>query len=257
MIESLEQFDKAMEQKRAKLARNISNAKLLPTAGQRITWIGENGWDNEGKPRDPVSKSIEIVPWIMHDSTAYNAAEHVAYNFGDGEHVSSKYRADYCRKYLTALLDACEPVMLETVATRGTYASYFPSTFDYAANRNYKDAIETARGLYEVDITVGVGHNGFSSAALSFYVSQPVPYKVSIDLSRESFPHKLAPRPRYTTGRSEAFGRDVAPATWDMPDKAGASEVFKRRGPDGYSYTIQYLFATRALLIAALNFQTG
>jgi len=245
-METIEEFDRKNAAKRAKLERDLTNARLLPTFGKRISWIGENGWDEKGQPREPISKSVELVPWIMHDSTAYKAAEHVAFSFGDSEHVSSKYRGDYCRKYLAALLDASEESMLDTVAVKGHYAGYFPETFDYQANRNYSDAVEVSRGLYVVKVGSATGSHSYNSASLEWYISQPVPYKVSIDLGRDLFPYKLAPRPRFTTSRTQAFGRDIAPQSWGVPPEGGdAVHRFKRLGTDRLSCDVEYLFDCR------------
>ena len=245
-METIEEFDRKNAAKRGKLERDLTNARLLPTFSKRISWVGENGWDEKGQPKEPIAKSVELVPWIMHDSTAYKAAEHVAFAFGGSEHVSSKYRPDYCRKYLAALFDACEESMLDTVAVKGHYAGYFPETFDYLANKNYSDAQEVSRGLYVVKLDSSVGNHGYSSASVEWYISQPVPYKVSIDLGRDLYPHKLAPRARYATSCSQAFGRAIAPQGWDIPAEGGdAVHRFKRTGQDRFSCAVEYLFDCR------------
>jgi len=273
LIKSLEELDREHTAKRARLERDHKLAATLPTLGTMVEWTGENGWDNKGASLPPVAKSVQLFPYLIHSRTAYKEAEHVAFRAPDGntadphsEHVSSKHRPEFTRKYLRALLDACAPHMLETVAVRcnaqarSKYAGFFAADFDYKAKTggSYEHADETARGLFVLEISRHTGEHGYSTAELEFYVSQPERCKVSFDLSRDGWPtHRLAPVPRYT---SDAHNAGVASWSFHQPGEVGAVELFKRASADSYSggnaprgYTVQYLIPDRETLDALLG----
>ena len=268
-IQSLEQFDKEAAAKRAELERVLNAAAGLPTVGRFVEWTGENGWDEKGAPREPIAKRQELQPWILHGACAYKEAEHVAFHFGDGgtfdkggEPTGSKFRGDYVRAYLRGLLDACEPFMLDVIAWRGTYASYLNETFDpteaLRTARDWKDAKAIARGRYLLSVDTHTGEHGYSRAELEFYISRPVPYKVSIDLSQALYPWKLAARPRYAT--SYGAERNACPDSWDFPHVPTAANVFKRASAGGYGrgargYRLDYLFEKVEYVLEALGMQ--
>lgn len=268
-IKSLEELDREHAAKRARLERDHALASALPTGATVVEWTGEAGWDHEGTSLPPVAKSVPLFPYIIHSRTAYKEAEHVAFKAPDGgtgdlhsEHVSSKYRRpEFTRKYLRALLDACAPCMIETVAVRcneqarSKYSGFFAADFDYKANTegDYEHADETARGLFVIEVSRHTGQHGYSTAELSFHISQPERCKVSFDLSRDSWPtHGLAPVPRYTSFDSNA---GVADWSFPSPREVGAVEMFKRASADRYDrsqapygYTLQYLIPDRETL---------
>lgn len=268
-IKSLEEFDRETAAKRAELARALDLTSGLPTVGKFVEWIGENGWDEKGAPREPIAKRQELKPHILHGPCAYKEAEHVAFSFGDGgkhdgggEPTGSEYRSAYVRAYLTALLDACEPFMLDVVAWRGQYAGYFHEGFDPSESKrlrpgDYDKAI--ARGRYLLDVDTHTGEHSYQSASLEFYISRPVPYKVSIDLARGSlYPWKLAAQPRYATQRGR-YAENVRPDSWSFPHVPTAANVFKRASADGgygsgaRGYRLDYLFEKREYIEEALG----
>jgi len=266
-MNSIEQFERDVEAKRARLLKDLALAKAALPAPVTVTWVGENGWDNVGKPNPPIEKSVDVAPWIIH--SPFRGAEHIAFKAPDscagahGEHVTSEYREGFVRKYFLAVLDAFEPYIMDTVAIKGTYSSYVPESFDWAASRDYKDARILARGLFEVTTTIG---EGYRSAELAFYVRHPTagPCKISFDLGRSSFeryPFKtdhLTPRPIYQGRR---HGDDTrVPACWDFPElrDVGAAHLSYRGNTERNShgvpsgYTLEWLFASRESLLAAI-----
>jgi hypothetical protein len=254
-LKSLEDFDKEIAAKRARLEKDHALAHALPTVGVTVAWTGENGWDEQGKPRPPISKTIALAPHIIH--SPFRGAEHVAFRAPDsmvgegGEHVSSTYRTEFVHKYLRALLDTCAPHMIDTVAIKGHYASNVPETFDYAAHRDYSDAEERARGLYEVEVSTGAG---FTSAKLQFYIrtEKTGTVQVSFDLSRDFQVWRIMPR---AVRRSADVERSLV-RRWDLPS-TGACHHWRRGGADTawvdgasvpQSYTVEWLYDTREAL---------
>lgn len=266
-LKSLDQFDKEIAAKRARLEKEIALAHALPTVGKTVTWIGENGWEKDGNTRKPdVEHTIDLAPYIIH--SPFRGAEHVAFRAPDslagdkGEHVSSKHRPDFVRRYLLALLDACEPHMIDTVAIQGRYCSNVPETFDWMADKDYKDACEVSRGLFELETYYHAGpHRGCSGAKLLWYIRTDAtgPCKISFDLHGGFGTYKAFPRPCMTSDHPNA-----GPAFWTFPKPSdiGAVHLWRRAsGEDCYSggsrvpwgYTCQWLYATRDKLETFLN----
>jgi hypothetical protein len=259
-MESLEQFEKNVQAKRERLLKDISLAKALPTANKTITWTGENGWEADGNTRKPdVERTIEIAPYIVY--TPFRGHEHVAFRAPDsydgikGEHVSSKYRTSFVKQYLNELLNVCEPFIIPSIATRGTYAGTHAATYDYKANRDYKDAVEVARGFYEITVSNG---SGYTSATLYFYIHTEATgtVEISFDISRDFATWKLQARAQYDNDRHNAV-----PARWNFPSLSdvGAVNLFKRANADRNSYgqpsgyTLEWLFDSREAMEKAIN----
>lgn len=261
-MKSLEEFDKENEAKRARLLKDHAVAHALPTTGVVVAWTGEGGWESDGNTRKPdVEKSVGISPWIIH--SPFRGAEHVAYKApdgskfdGGGEHVSSPHRKEFVRKYFAALLDTYAPCMLDMLAVKDPkrYASHVPSSFDYKAHRDYTNANEIARGLYEITVSTG---KGYSSASLAFYVNVDGvgPVKISFTLDRDFPVWKLLPRAHYRGSYDNA-----EPDSWTFPplSQTGAVNMWKRSNCDRNQYgqpsgwTLEHLFATRADMERAL-----
>lgn len=258
-MNSLEEFDRDNAAKRTKLAAQLELAHKLPTNGVLVTWTGENGWESDGNTRKPdIERTIDVAPWIIHDS--FRGAAHVAYKAPDslgerGEHVSSKHRSEFVRKYLRAVLDTYEPHMIDTVAVKGTYASHMPESFDWESHRDYADGREVSRGLYEVEVSSG---SGYSSAKLSFYARTGAtgPVQVSFDLHQDFQTHRLQARAHYDNDRENAV-----PARWSFSTLAdiGAVHLWKRGNGDRNrhgqpsGYTMEWLFDTREAMQAAIG----
>lgn len=261
-LKSLEEFDKEIAAKRKRLEKDHAVAHALPTNGKILTWIGEGGFESDGNTRKPdVERTIEIVPHIVH--SPFRGCEHVAFRapystHGDGgEHVSSQHRTVFGRKYLRAVLDAFEPYLIDTVAVRGTYASYVPESFDWGNDKDYKDAIEVSRGLFEVEASMGTGQNHYTTARLSFYtrIESVGPVKVSFDLEgrgSQFMTYKLMPTPRYKTREPRENSRPIA---WNVPTGTGAVHLWRRAdgGGEGYSYSCLWLYDSRDALETALG----
>lgn len=256
-LKSLEQFEKETAAKRAELERHLALAHKLPTNGVMVTWTGEGGWEKDGNTRKPdIERSIELFPYIIH--SPFRGAQHVAFKAPDtltgegGEHVSSQHRTAFVHRYLQTLLKACEPFMVETLAVRGTYASLVPETFNYKAHKDYSDAAELARGLYEVEVSE-------HSAKVSWYINTSAtgPMQISFDLWGGSFGcYRLHARGI----RSSDYERSTV-ARWEFPscDEVGAVHVFKRANttrtthgvPDGY--TMEWLFDSTDAMLTAIG----
>lgn len=268
ILSALDEFDRHVAARRLRLEKDLTLVRALPTTGVMVEWIGENGWDSQGKDREPVAKSIELCPHLVYGPTAYRAAEHVGFEAptpgirSKGEHVSSKYRAEFARNYLLALLNACEPRMVETVAVHepGSYAGFFPAEFDYRTKTgsSYTNGVESARGYFVVRVGVHTGQSSYRTAELEFYVSQPEVCKVSFALRDNLFPQKLEPCPRY---RYASGPHNCTPASWNFTSasQVGAVEIYKRASADwnrhgvSMGYDVEYLLPTRAALLAAIG----
>lgn len=256
-MQTLEAFDREIAAKRARLEKDHAVAHALPTA--TIEWIGENGWDSKGAPRDPVTRTLALEPWIIHSS--FRGAEHVAYKAPDsvagdrGEHVSSKYRKEFVHKYLRALLDTYSPFVIDTRAIKGRYTSFVPESFDYKVHKNYADAEELARGCFVVRVDVG---SGYRNADLEFYVRiQNVgPAKISFGLGDSFAYHSLRPVAAYDNVCTNA-----AVVRWHLPRTAelGAEYRFARPGADlnshgqPSSYSLEWLFSSREIVESAIG----
>lgn len=261
-LKSLEDFDKEIASKRARLEKDHALAHALPTVGKTITWMGENGWEPDGRTRKPdVERTIELVPWLIH--APFRGCEHVAFRAPDslggdkGEHVCSPHRAAFARKYLRAVLDAFEPHLIDTVAVRGgIYASLVPESFAWGEHKDYKDGHEMSRGLFEVQVTRAVGQYRYSSAALSFYTrtetTGPVRITFNLDTGGQLTTYKLMPRPKYSSRNPSENARPIG---WETPNYADTDAVFvfRRRGGDEYSYTCEWLYDSREALETALG----
>jgi hypothetical protein len=262
-LQSIEDFEKEIAAKRELLRKQHNMLRLLPTTGKTVTWIGEGGWEKDGNTRKPdVERTIDIAPHIIHSK--FRDAEHFAYKAPDsvagetGEHVSSKHRPEFVRKYFLAVLDAYAPFMQDIVALRGTYASYVPDSWDWQKSRDYQDAEEVARGRFEVKATLA---KGFTNCELSFYVVLPEigPAQISFDLMKYGYSsaafetHKLMAQPHYTSNSERATVDQWSyPAKYDI----GAEEML-RRSTDGSSHrpqgmTLEWLFATREDVLAMI-----
>jgi hypothetical protein len=252
-LKSLEDFDKDNAAKRERLLKDHAIAHALPTNGKLVTWIGEGGWEKDGNTRKPdVARSIDVAPWIVHGP--FRGAEHVAYKapdslYGDkGEHDSSKPRAEFVSRYFAAVLDAFEPFTVSTLAIKGRYASHLPETFDYRANKDYADAKELARGLYEVTVSSGAG---YTSAKLAFFANVPDvgPLQVSFDVDR---PYGAGFQTHKLHARCSS-DRHGIPRNWNFPSASEfkAVNMWKRANSDRNQYgvpsgyTLEWLFATR------------
>lgn len=273
MPKSLEEFDRETAAKRAELERQLELVKALPTTGRRVTWVGENGWDENGQAREPIEKSIELVPWIVHGR--FRGADHIVFRppaggagtgSGEGgEHVSSPYRGEFARRYLAVIVEALEGYVIPTVAIRSAhYASYVWDGYDYRADRDYADARETARGGAVVRVQNHTGEHGFTSAKLEFYIiqfAQPRAHvtKVDVELGSHSglpFPYRLMPQARRSSDH-----RLAEVASWVIPgkDQVGAVEMFRRSSADRNShgcargYTVEYLFPTLGAALKACD----
>lgn len=260
-IKSLEQFEQETEAKRQRLLKDIELVAKLPTTGKVVNWTGEGGFEQDGNTRKPdVEKSLELLPSLVH--SPFRGHEHVAFSFPDGyqepgEYQYSKHRKEFVRGYLLAILDACEPYMVETVAVRGTYASLMPADFDYKSHRDYKDATEVSRGLFELESSQG---EGYTSLKLSFYfhTEEAGTVEVSINLDKEAHSYKLVAR-----GHRAGYGdnRNAQIESWSFPSLAdtGAVNLFKRANatrtchgvPTGY--TLEWLFDSREKMLAILG----
>lgn len=259
-MNSLEEFDRKNAAARAKLERELKLAHQLPTGGVTVTWIGEDGWKSDGNTRKPdIERTIDVAPWIIHDS--FRGAAHVAYKApdslagGKGEHVSSKHRSEFVRKYLRAVLDTYAPYVIDTVAVKGAYASYMPETFDWESHKDYADGREVNRGLYEIEASQG---NGYSSAKLSFYARTDAtgPVQVSFDLHQDFQTHRMQARAHYDNDMHNAV-----PVRWSFPTLSdiGAVCVWKRSNGDRNrhgqpsGYTMEWLFDTREAMETAIG----
>lgn len=262
-LTSLEEFDRRNAEERAQLERELALAHALPTVGRIVTWTGENGWESDGNTRKPdVERSIELAPWIVHGP--FRGSRHVAFKAPDslcgekGEHVSSQHRKEFVRRYFAALLDTFEPYLVDTIAVKGTYASYVPETWDYEAHKDYADACEIARGLYGIEVSQ-------HSAKLVFNTAVPGigPLKVSFEL-RDGYSgafqtHKLNARPHYDSNRENAT---VARWTFLVAADVEAVHVWCRANvtrtshgvPDGY--TMEWLYDTRDCMERAIGLQS-
>jgi len=258
-MRTLEEFDREVAAKRARLEKDHALARALPTAGRTVTWLGENGWQADGRTRNPdIERSTEIAPWIIH--SPFRGAERIAFRAPDslagdkGEHVSSQYRTTFVRKYLLAVLDAFEPYMINTVAIRGHYASYVPESFDWKKDKDYKDANEISRGLFVVNTAQNVGPQAhYSKAELEFYarLESGQVVNVSFDIGHSFSAYKLMPQPRY-----ESQAHNARPRGWYVSTDTGAVNVFRRSGGDDYGYSCEWLFKSRADMERAIGAQS-
>lgn len=251
MPKTLEQFEKEVAEKRERLLKDLALAKTLPTNGITVTWTGENGFEKDGNTRKPdAEKTVELTPHIIH--SPFRGHEHVAFAVPDSEYAYSPHRKTFATKYLTALLDACEPHIIDTIAVRGHYASLMPANYDYKANRDYSDAVEVARGRYELQASNG---RGFSSVELSFYIHTPEcgTVEISINLERDFQRYNLLAR-----ARTDNLGIAL---DWSFPSLAdvGAVHMFKRANADRNEhgvctgYTLEWLYDSREKMAAAIG----
>lgn len=256
-MQTIEQFEAEIAKKRERLLKDIDLVKALPTQGQAVTWIGEGGFEQGGNTRKPdITRTVDLLPYIVH--SPFRGHEHVAFqvpNDKTGEYQYSKHRKEFASKYLLALLDACEPYIIDTVAVRGTYASLMPSDYDYKANRDYKDAVEVSRGKFEVQISTGTG---YTSASLVFYIhtQDAGTVQVSVSVDKDFATYKLLPRAHYSGDHHNAVI-----ASWSFPNLSdvGAVNVFKRSNVDRNSYgqpsgyTLEWLFDSREKMLVAIG----
>lgn len=259
MSNAMEQLEREFAAKRAKLERELALAAKLPTNGRSIHWIGENGWDEKGAPRNPIGKECELLPWIFHSPTAYETAQHVAYKApdshpwtnGTGEHTSSKFRADFVKQYIRAVLNAYAPFEVDIIAVKGRYSSHFPAGFEYSQHRDYADAKELARGRCKVTVTTSIR---FTSTDLEIYADVPDAGPVKVSISNPPQSHALSARPRGV--HSYRNGPVYRVDSWIAPEKpAGCVNVFSRGSGDysNTSRTLEYLFDSVASALTALG----
>lgn len=253
-MRSLEELEKRHTEERARLIRDMELASTLPTNGKTITWMGEDGWDKEGKLKPLVEKSCQLFPYIIHDNTAYNTARHVAYKTADshdkenkGESTSSSVRNAFVKQYILAVVEAFKPYLIQITAVKGpSYSGHFPERFDFTKLRSYENAKERGHGDCEVYITRAVGQHSFCSGKLSFYALLSEGIRVKVDLEVPGM-HLLAPV--HHTGSS-----GLSWSTPQLPVKQ--VNCFTYSGGDNYSKSLLYLFNTIDDAFASLKFNT-
>lgn len=244
-IQTLEEFDQEQTKKRARLVADLALVATLPTHGVTVNWTGEGGFEEYGNTRKTdVARSIALQPFLIHQGI--HGARWVSFRFPDslssGEHVSSAHRGEFVRRYLSALLDACEQI-IDTVAIRGTYASYVPATFDYTSDSDHKDAKEAHRGRYVIIAETG---DRYSAAELQWYIDTAKTGPVRIDIDLNGFPtYKLSPNISM-----DNFGR-VKSVNFPTTDKVGAAALIKRSS-DGH-HRAEWLFGSREAMETALG----
>jgi hypothetical protein len=250
-LSTLEEFDRSIAKKRARLEKELALVSQLPTRGKVVTWTGASGWDSKGEDLPAVAKSVELVPWIVHSRNGHTGAEQMAFKVPNGstddlhsEHVSSKYLPEFGRRYIRALLDACEPHLQPIRAVKGRYAAMLPASCNWKAKRGYEEASVVAEGLFQVSVYAG---RGIGSQSLSFYIATPEPIEVSIELPAGRVAHELFPVASY---RTQYQGEDAVIERWHDPDAAavGAAHRFCYSGDGnspGRSRRINWLFSDR------------
>jgi hypothetical protein len=243
-MQTLEQFERDIAAKRERLLRDLAIVERLPTTGRTFTWTGDGGYESDGMTKKPpAEKSLQLVPWIIH--APFRGCEHVAYRVPlDAERTYGEYHRRMSEGYLRAVCDSfVAKSVIDILALKGTYHSYVPETFDWAASRDYKDAEEVNRGQCVVRVNTGVGAHGFTSTRLEFYVHIEGigPCEIALEMPTA---HLLVPRPvveRYSHGAPSTVAR------WDLPPSAGLSLHQWRRGSGEHrklSFGVEYLFET-------------
>jgi len=253
-MNALEELEKEYLAKKAKIEKQMVIASLLPTNDKIITWIGEDGWDKEGKPKPPVEKTCSLLPYLFHDPTAYKVAQHIAYkapdgmkwNNGQGESTSSKYRDAFVKQYVLAVIDAFRPFVIQTVAVKGKrYTGHFPTKFDFTKIRDYEDAKELNYGDCEIYTTAGRGEHSFISGTFSFYVDIEGIGLMKVDVETPGM-FKLAP---VAHGVSQYGGNGPVSSvqSWSSPTTLRKpTNIFSYGGGDNSnrSHSYKYLFNT-------------
>jgi len=241
-VKTIQDLERELEQKRAKLLQDIALAKLLPTTGRTFTWLGDGGYVGNDKQPDK-EKSVPLDPWLFYDS--FRGAQHVGYrapdeypNYGD---LASRMRRDYVR----AVHDAFAPYLVDINALKGTYATHTRANWDWQAHRDYSDAHIVATGRVVLTVNASVEHSG--SASLKFYAAVPDAGTVEVSLDMPES-HKLSPRPH---GCKRCCDEIRAVDTWQLPPNKAAN-TWKRGSGDHrkLNCTVEYLYSSLGALLA-------
>jgi hypothetical protein len=236
IIKSMEELEREQTKQREELMKHLAIVQQLPTNGMRVYWEST-----------VEMRSIELLPWIIH--SPFRGAEHVTYKIPcsydkDGEE-NYHYRKNMARAYITALVDAYKPVMIDTLAIKGQYASYVPETFDYKASRDYKDAVIVAKGEYVLIASRYIGEHSYAQLELEFYVQLPNigPTKIKLDMSDYNPPYQLMPIPVGIRTYGEN-GPVSSVDRWDVPNDGAARTIHRWLRTDGNSRSkrIEWLF---------------
>jgi hypothetical protein len=258
-MQSIEQFETEVATKRARLERDLALAKVLPTAGRSIDWVGVGEWE-ESERKKGVSKTLQILPYIVH--APFRGAEHVAFKVpaesegGESPHYGSDAKAyeTFRQLYFADIIAACKDHLLPIVALEGRYKSHQRAGWDYKTNRDYADAKEVAHGLFALNLSRGVGKYGFGRNELEFFISTSLgPVKISMEVTAPKNVDAHPQNCRYE-GRDE---RIASVGSWFATPATTCGAVHLLRYGSGdarkLSFDARYLFAGLPELCAAMG----